>query len=66
MCIIYFVYDIFAKSCFEKSLKMNSVQSRHSLNLLRRVELLNQSEVRISGIRAIFVVEIDFVDRDFR
>ena len=44
---------------------MNSVQSRLSLNLLRRVELLNQSEVR-SGIGAILVKEIDFLDRDFR
>ena len=44
---------------------MNSVQSILSLNLLRRVELLNQSEVR-SGIGAILVKEIDFLDRDFR
>ena len=62
---VYFVFDIFAKSSFEKSLKMNSVQSRLSLNLLRRVELLNQSEVR-SGIGAILVKEINFLDRDFR
>ena len=46
---------------------MNSVQSIFilSLNLLRRVELLNQSEVR-SGIGAILVKEIDFLDRVFR
>ena len=62
---VYFVFDIFEKSSFEKSLKMNSVQSILSLNLLRRVELLNQSEVR-SGIGAILVKEIDFLDRDFR
>ena len=62
---VYVFFDIFAKSSFEKSLKMNSVQSRLSLNLLRRVELLNQSEVR-SGIGAILVKEINFLDRDFR
>ena len=61
----YFVFDIFAKSSFEKSVKMNSVQSRHSLNLLRMAELLNQSEVR-SGIGAVLVKEIDFLDRVFR
>ena len=58
-------FDIFAKSSFEKSLKMNPVQICSSLNLLRRVELLNQSEVR-SGIGAVLVKEINFLDRDFR
>ena len=43
---------------------MNSINIL-SLNLLRRVELLNQSEVR-SGIGAVLVKEIDFLDRVFR
>ena len=53
------------KNSFEKILKMNFFQLITSSEVFRRVELLNQSEVR-SEIGAISAGIINFLDRVFR
>ena len=53
------------KNSVEKSLKINIFQIITYLDLRRRVEFLQQSDVR-SEIGAIFVGIINFLDRDFR
>ena len=55
---------VFAKSGLEKSLMMHFFLLAHSLKVFRRVEFLQQSEVR-SGIGAHIVEQIDFLERDF-